>query len=261
MTAADLAIRPGDQAGAAALLEVSDVSVYYGALKAVEGITMQLSQGRIFGLMGPNGSGKSTLIGAITRLVDVTFGTLTLDGTRYDRMRPAAIAQMGVARTFQTVRLLPGLTVLDNVMLGADLHARPMRSPKGLVAQRARAAIERTGLEDYTRSRPGELSYGAQRRVEIARAIATDPKLLLLDEPTAGMNRGERLEISGLLKRLRSEGLTQLIVEHDVSMMVATCDYLFTMSSGVLIAQGVPADVVREEVVRKAYLGERWRNA
>ncbi len=265
----------------ASVLEVRGAAVHFGGVRAVDGVSLSLTPGRIYGILGPNGSGKSTLLAAITRLVDLTSGTLLFDGEEYRNAPPASMARRGMARTFQTVRLLAELTVRENVELGADVErdaaglssvvpdwlaarlgsrvgaASVLRSTRR--AARTAEAIERTGLGDFQRLRPGELSYGVQRRVEIARALATHPRLLLLDEPTAGMNHHERQEVSGLLQRLRSEGLTQILVEHDVQMMVDTCDYLFAMNFGSLIAEGAPASVVRAAAVQEAYLGRRWR--
>ncbi|NKQ55800.1 ATP-binding cassette domain-containing protein [Amycolatopsis sp. K13G38] len=233
------------------VLVAEDVAVHYGGIKAVDGIDLTLTPGRICGLLGPNGSGKSTLLAAITRLVPLTRGRLLLDGKEYHRAAPASLAKRGVARTFQTVRLLPDLTVLENVQVGADLHGRK--------AGGAAEAIERTGIGDVVSAWPGELSYGMARRVEIARALAMRPRLLLLDEPTAGMNQAERKEISALLRDLREEGLAQLLVEHDVQMMVDTCDDLVAMNFGAVVARGTPHEVVQNAAVREAYLGKRGR--
>jgi branched-chain amino acid transport system ATP-binding protein len=240
------------------VLATEDLAVHYGGIKAVDGIDLTVAAGTIVGLLGPNGSGKSTLLAAITRFVTPTRGRMLLDGEDFSHIKPAKLAARGVARTFQTVRLLPDLTVVENVQLGADLH--PQRGPRGwvgrTVAEAVDDAIDRTGLGDHRSSRPGELSYGMQRRVEIARALATRPRLLLLDEPTAGMNQSERHEVSELLGQLRDEGLTQLLVEHDVSMMVDTCDRLLAMVLGRVVAEGVPSDVVRNPAVQEAYLGK-----
>lgn len=248
------------------VLGIDDVAVHYGGIKAVDGISFDITRGKIFGILGPNGSGKSTLLAAITRLTPLTRGALTFEGEAFAKVSPQRVAKLGIARTFQTVRLLPDLTVRENVALGADLGAEEggfrerivgrkvlLKRSKDAVAE----ALERTGLTGLEDVRPGELSYGLQRRVEIARAIAMSPRLLLLDEPTAGMNKTEREDVSALLKKLREEGLTQLLVEHDVQMMVDTCDTLIAMNFGVLIAQGKPQDVVREPSVQEAYLGKR----
>jgi branched-chain amino acid transport system ATP-binding protein len=236
------------------VLEVRDLAVHFGGVRAVDGISFSLQPGLVYGIIGPNGSGKTTTIGAVTRLTEITSGELHLDGHDLRRLRASSLARHGVARTFQTVRLLPDLTVGQNIRLGADIsRGRARRGPSAAVHR----AVERThlaGLEDLY---PSELSYGTQRRVEIARAIAMSPKLLLLDEPTAGMNQAERAEISALIKDLRGEGLCQLLVEHDVQMMLDTCDELIAMNFGRLIAQGAPAEVVRDRQVQEAYLGRR----
>jgi branched-chain amino acid transport system ATP-binding protein len=250
------------------VLELKDLAVHFGGVKAVDGISMKLMPGYIYGIIGPNGSGKSTLIGAVTRLTRLTRGELLFDGTSYESVSPNKLARLRVARTFQTVRLLPDLDVRANIQLGADARVSDDEPGKRSLLGRFRGAgaslevqeaIRRTWLEGFEEYYPSEMSYGTQRRVEIARALAMDPRLLLLDEPTAGMNQTERGEISALLKELRSDGLTQLLVEHDVQMMIDTCDYVFAMNSGQLIAEGEPEQVVRNPLVQEAYLGRKWR--
>ncbi|WAC56593.1 ABC transporter ATP-binding protein [Gordonia sp. SL306] len=241
------------------LLELTDIAVHFGGVKAVDGVTISLDEGLIYGIMGSNGSGKSTLLGAVTRLNPLTRGEMKFDGTQFTKVRPHRVAHLGVARTFQTVRLIDDRTVRDNVRLGLDTVSRSRR--RELPDSAVDEVMERVGITAIQRVRPSELSYGMQRRVEIARAIVGKPRLLLLDEPTAGMNTAERDEVSDLMRALQSEGLTQLLVEHDVAMMVDVCDYLFGMNQGELIAQGKPAAVVADKAVRESYLGKQAGDA
>lgn len=236
------------------LLEVRDVAVHFGGVKAVDGISLELHPGRIYGVLGPNGSGKSTLLGAMTRLTPMTRGAFVFEGKDYTRRPARTVHHMGIARTFQTVRLLEDRSVRDNILLGADALEKDTRKE---AERRLDEVMERVGVKDIERVRPDELSYGMQRRVEFARAIIAKPRLLLLDEPTAGMNTAEREEIGSLMRQLLDEGVTQFIVEHDVQMMVETCDHLFAMNFGKLIADGSPTDVVRHPAVQEAYLGKR----
>ncbi|MGD9987409.1 ABC transporter ATP-binding protein [Pseudonocardia sp.] len=245
------------------VLELDDVAVHFGGIRAVDGISLTMEAGRIYGLLGPNGSGKSTLLAAVSGLVPLSRGAIVYAGLTTRRHSPTGVARSGVARTFQTVRLLADLTVLENVLLGIDRPGRPRppwRSRGRIDRAAAVEALARVGLADLAGRRPAELSYGMQRRVEIARAIAMSPHLLLLDEPVAGMNHEERVEVRDVLVGLRDEGLTQLLVEHDVQMISETCDRVVAMNFGVLIAEGRPDEVVREPAVRTAYLGKRWGN-
>lgn len=246
-----------ENAGPRMIFEADDVAVHFGGVKAVDGLTFGLPEGKISGILGPNGSGKSTLVGAITRHVPLTRGTLRFLGEDYAADHPHLVPHRGIARTFQTVRLLEERNVLENVLLGTDSLAAGGRAARQLAHERAEQAMVRTGCDHLAKLRPDELSYGNRRRVEIARAIAMEPKLLLLDEPTAGMGRSEKEEISALMSSLRTEGLTQLIVEHDVQMMVETCDRLLAMNFGKLIVEGDPRDVVRNPAVQEAYLGKQ----
>ncbi|GER22290.1 hypothetical protein NCCP1664_07870 [Zafaria cholistanensis] len=246
-----------DSADPRMIFEADDVAVHFGGVKAVDGLTFGLPEGKIIGILGPNGSGKSTLVGAITRHVPLTRGTLKFLGKDYAGDEPHLVPHRGIARTFQTVRLLEERNVLENVLLGTDSLTAGGRAARRLGQERAEQAMARTGCDHLAKVRPDELSYGNRRRVEIARAIAMEPKLLLLDEPTAGMGRAEKEEISTLMLSLRAEGLTQLIVEHDVQMMVDTCDSLLAMNFGKLIVEGEPREVVRNPAVQEAYLGKQ----
>lgn len=246
-----MAIQAGTESSA--LMEVRDVAVHFGGVKAVDGITLELRRGQIYGVLGPNGSGKSTLLGAMTRLTPLTRGSFVFDGEDYTTRPAKTVHHMGIARTFQTVRLLEERSVRDNILLGQDTLDKETRKQATV---RVEEVMDRVGVREFERMRPDELSYGMQRRVEFARAIVGRPSLLLLDEPTAGMNTSEREEIGALMKQLQAEGITQFLVEHDVQMMVDTCDYLFAMNFGKLIAQGTPAEVVRHPDVQEAYMGK-----
>lgn len=253
------------------LLQATGVSVHFGGVRAVNEVDLAVEQGIVYGLVGPNGSGKSTLLGAISLLTPLTSGTLEFDGDRYERWSPQRLARRGVGRTFQTVRLLPTLSVLDNIRLGADVGVlgtgllqpwlRPVWSTRREreVSERAERAAARLELEHVRDRLPQELSYGLQRRVEIARALASEPSLLLLDEPTAGMTSEERDSISEIIRRLRGEGLTQILVDHDVDMIVGLADRMGVMNEGHLIVEGQAAEVVRDARVQEAYLGRRHR--
>jgi branched-chain amino acid transport system permease protein len=255
--------RPVATADTGPVLETRQAAVHFGGVRAVDGISLSVRPGLIVGLLGPNGSGKSTLLAALTGLVRLTGGAVLLDGAEYQGVPAFKIPHRGVSRTFQTVRLIPGLTVRENVQLGSDfrrasggLAAR--RRLSGAARQRTTEVMRQAGVADVRDVKPAELSYGAQRRVEIARAMAMQPRILLLDEPTAGMNQAERESVSELLKQLRSEKVAQLLVEHDVQMMVDTCDLLYAMNAGTLIAEGTPHSVVTDPGVQKAYLGKEW---
>lgn len=259
--------------GVTPVLEVRDVAINLGGVRALDGVSLTVMSGGLYGLAGPNGSGKTTLLSAISRLLDLTAGAILVNGQDIATRRPAEIAGMGVARTFQTVRLLPEFNVLENVMLGGDedvygtsffkqwLMPWWTRGKEAEVRARAENALERLGLTRVWRERPASLSYGTQRKVEIARALTAHPSFLLLDEPTAGMNRAERDEIGALLTQLRDEGVTQVLVEHDLKMMVDVCSHLYVLDSGHLIASGLPATTIQDERVVEAYLGRGRRGA
>jgi branched-chain amino acid transport system ATP-binding protein len=268
------AVQPGGDTGSAEpsdALDIQGVSVHYGGVRAVNDLSVSIRPGLLYGLAGPNGSGKSTLLGAISRFVKLSGGRIFFHGTDCTATSPTDMARSGLGRTFQTVRLMPALTVLENVMLGADVRLRamglkerlnvrsrglwPSRTHDEQARQFARECLGRVGLEDIASLRPAELPYGIQRRVEIARALATRPRVLLLDEPTAGMNRAERQDVTRLMENLRRDGLTQVLVEHDVGMLLELTDHLFVMNTGKLIAEGEPRAVVQLPVVQNAYLG------
>ena len=252
-----------------ALLEVEDARVVFGGVKALDGASLTVEEGSLCGLIGPNGSGKSTLLGAVSRLTGLTDGRLRLGGEDYTRVPAHDAAGHGIARTFQTVRLLEGLDVLANVMLGAGastvrrstlrnwLDVRWVTSEEKRARAAAERALERSGMLDHLRAFPEDLPYGMQRRVEIARALAAEPRLLLLDEPTAGMSQAERRDVGELLVELHADGLTQILVEHDLGMIQRVCDTCYALNFGKVIAHGTPRQVADEPAVVEAYLGRK----
>ena len=252
-----------------ALLSTTELTVRFGGVVAVDKVSISIEPRRLYGLIGPNGSGKSTLLGAISRLTKLTEGTMQFEGRDYTTAPAFEVPRMGIARTFQTVRLLPSLSVIDNVMLGADykyfgpgifrawLLPRWAAKRDSLAREAAEKALARLDISEHRDARPDVLPYGIQRRVEIARALVSEPAMLLLDEPTAGMTKTEREEIGALLKRLCQEGLTQILVDHDVELVVDVCEELYVMNSGRIMANGIPSEVVKRADVQEAYLGKR----
>jgi branched-chain amino acid transport system ATP-binding protein len=251
----------------APLLHVDDVHVAFGGVKAVDGASLAVARGTLLGLIGPNGSGKSTLLGGISRMTEITSGRLFMDGEEYTRVPAHRANAMGISRTFQTVRLLSTMTVLQNVMVGAATRTVQgsavgmwLLVPRSRRADReARAAaenaLERVGMQDFRGSFPQDLPYGRQRKVEIARALASDPKMLLLDEPTAGMSHSERNEVGDVMMELNAAGLTQLLVEHDLAMIHRVCSHAVAINFGRIIAEGSPHEVANDPQVREAYMG------
>jgi branched-chain amino acid transport system ATP-binding protein len=250
-----------------ARLDVEDVSVVFGGVRALDGASMTVEPGQLCGLIGPNGSGKSTMLGALSRLTDLTSGELKLDGTPFSTVEPHRASQLGIARTFQTVRLLPGMTVLANVMFGAGteavqrapvlnwLNLRAAARDESRARAAAEAALERVGMHGHRHEYPLDLPYGMQRRVEIARALAADPQVLLLDEPTAGLTHNERAVVGTVLRRLVAGGMTVVLIEHDLDFVNEVADRVVVLHEGRIIEDGTPDEVGRSAVVREAYLG------
>src|SRR2546425_36272 len=251
------------------LLECDRISKRFGGVHAVAEVDLAIAPGQVFGLIGPNGAGKTTLVNLISGHLRVDGGAIRFAGADVTDLAPHALTARGIARTFQGVRLFKGLTVLDNVLVGrharmsSDLVHRLMPIPYlgGAGARprdeqaRAMGLLERVGLRRRARALAGELAYGDQRRLEIARALASEPRLLILDEPAAGMNPSESGRLRELMRALVAEGITVVLIEHDVGLVMGTCERVAVLNFGRKIAEGSPAEVRASAAVREAYLG------
>ncbi|AWB91265.1 ABC transporter ATP-binding protein [Aeromicrobium chenweiae] len=252
------------------LVRLDGVMVHFGGVKAVDGVTFTLERGSLCGVVGPNGSGKTTLINAMSGISPATGGRIEFLGSDTTRSSPFALARLGLRRTFQSIRLLPELDVLANVALGADsgggqydglLRPRRSRTNERRTREQALAALDRVGLVHLARHRPTDLPYGHQRMIEIARAVVSEPEVLLLDEPVAGMSGEERRQVADLLISLRADGMTQMLVEHDLGLVTRICDHLVALDHGQVIADGDPLTVMNDSSVREAYLGPQHTSA
>jgi ABC-type branched-subunit amino acid transport system ATPase component len=242
-----------------AVLDLQDVVVRYGGVVAVDHVSFSLTAGAIHGLVGPNGSGKSTLLAAISGVRRADEGSIRLGDAEIRTWTPWRLARQGLARTFQGARVVPELTVRENVMLGYD-WSRARRARRGSSAGAVDEALEICGIAALQKHIASELSYGTQRLVEIARAVVAGPSILLLDEPTAGMNEFERAEIENVQRVLQTRGVTQVLVEHNMGMVVRLCSHIFVLNSGKLIASGAPEAIVNDPAVQQAYLGKAREN-
>jgi branched-chain amino acid transport system permease protein len=246
------------------VLDVQAVRKEFGGLVAVNDISFQINAGQIVGLIGPNGAGKSTTFNLITGVLSLTRGAVRFRGEQISGLSARRIAQTGMARTFQHVKMIPDMTVLENVALGAHVRgsqgvlsamARLDRVEEKQLFKEAQRQLERIGMGDYLHEMAGNLAMGPQRLLEIARALCADPALLLLDEPAAGLRHKEKQALAGVLRQLQSEGMSILLVEHDMDLVMDVCDKLVVMEFGTQLMEGTPTEVQQSPVVRAAYLG------
>jgi branched-chain amino acid transport system ATP-binding protein len=254
------------------ILQVNDLTMQFGGIRALDKLNIRVRQGEIAALIGPNGAGKTTFFNCLTGIYKPTSGNLLLTppgqkSKRLNGLKPNKITKQGLARTFQNIRLFPDMSVLENVMigchcrtkarvLGAIFRDKGTQKEEKKVIAKSYALLDKVGLSELANEFAKNLSYGAQRRLEIARALATEPALLLLDEPAAGMNPQETVELDELITEIKDDGISILLIEHDMKLVMSLSDHIFVMDYGKKIAEGTPNQVRNNPEVIKAYLGE-----